>query len=1187
MEQPMSDVARGTVAAALLLAVCGPADAQFFRAARPFFLGGPVSGVRASTGMAVDLNGDGHLDLVVADDGQNALVVLLGDGAGSFGLPVRFPAPTAPSALGAADFNGDGRIDLAVAGFGSASLSLLLGDGAGGFVESASATVGGFPTGLVVADFDRDGKMDVGVVSYQQSVVTVLRGDGAGGFMGTADHDVGFGPTGVATADFNGDAWPDLAVTDSSTGELSVLLGDGTGGFGPRVAYTVGLSPSAVVAADLNGDGRTDLAVVNQVSENVSILIGNGSGAFAPSGSLGAGTLPNALAAADLDGDGRTDLAVLASNAVGLLLADGAGGFSALRRFGAGSETRAVVTGDFDQDGRIDILTVNDGAEENGNVTLLAAEAAGSFVAASVLDAGFRPQAVAARDLTGDGKVDLAFAGFFGVTVLRGDGGGGFSPIGIFPAGSGPVALAVGDLSQDGVPDLAVANEGSGTVSILLGIGAGAFAPPMDLVVDLAPRAVAIADLDGDGRNDLAVASSSGTVSVFPCTGPGTFGAPGLYAAGTLPQAIAVGMLNADVRPDLLIANNGSGDLSVLLGSGGGAFVPAVSHPVGAATSALALADLDADPGLDVAATAAENVTILSGDGAGGLSPSVTQAVGFQPIGIGVGDLNADGIADLAIAKGNGDGLAVLARDGAGALAPRRFLAAGDHPSGLAVADFNGDGRADVAVVSRDDDSVWVYLGASVVGGADLSVSISDSADPVLANQVFTYTITVTNGGPAPATAVQLRDRLPQSVQFQSAFPGPPACVLQATSSASDLFCQLGTIAPGASRIVTLDVKAGPSSLTLVDQAWVVAHSLDPDPLDDYDSETTTANPADISVSIADSADPVAPGTPYSYVITVVNHGPAPASFYLADLVPTPLMVLSTSPPDPACTVSPGLVECLLGVVSPSGSTVVSIDVVAPTGFTEIRSDVIVGLLGVDPDATNDAASETTRGLLGYGKELAHGSRLLRSLDGAVTPGEDRFLVAEAAAASYEVVVDATSGDLAPISGALSLDRLGVDTATVVQSSVPVGTGHSRSLRWENGGPAVDEVIRVLSTGCSSGCGPGAAYRIRAWETTLRAPRFNTSGTQTSILVLQNTGSTTATGTLRLWNAAGALAASRVLALAPRATVALNLATVAPGVSGSLTFSHTARHGDITGKTVSIEPATGFAFDTPLSPRPR
>src|SRR5262249_23140276 len=124
-----SAAARGTLSAATLLVLSGSAHAQFFQAARPFSLGGPAIGVRAGAGLAADANGDGHLAGVGADDGQTALVILRGEGTGGVGLPPRTPAPTAPSALGAADFNGDGRLDLAVAGFGSSTASLFLGDG--------------------------------------------------------------------------------------------------------------------------------------------------------------------------------------------------------------------------------------------------------------------------------------------------------------------------------------------------------------------------------------------------------------------------------------------------------------------------------------------------------------------------------------------------------------------------------------------------------------------------------------------------------------------------------------------------------------------------------------------------------------------------------------------------------------------------------------------------------------------------------------------------------------------------------------------------------------------------------------------------------------------------------------------------------------------------------------------------
>lgn len=57
-----------------------------------------------------DLNADGHLDIVTANDPEDTVAVLLGDGAGGFGIVVRWYAGDAPRAVVAADFTGDGRI---------------------------------------------------------------------------------------------------------------------------------------------------------------------------------------------------------------------------------------------------------------------------------------------------------------------------------------------------------------------------------------------------------------------------------------------------------------------------------------------------------------------------------------------------------------------------------------------------------------------------------------------------------------------------------------------------------------------------------------------------------------------------------------------------------------------------------------------------------------------------------------------------------------------------------------------------------------------------------------------------------------------------------------------------------------------------------------------------------------------
>ena len=66
---------------------------------------------------------------------------------------------------------------------------------------------------------------------------------------------------------------------------------------------------------------------------------------------------------------------------------------------------------------------------------------------------------------------------------------------------------------------------------------------------------------------------------------------------------------------------------------------------------------------------------------------------------------------------------------------------------------------------------------------------------------------------------------------------------------------------------------------------------------------------------------------------------------------------------------------------------------------------------------------------------------------------------------------------------------------------------------------------------------------------------------------------------------AGVLIGTSPFSLAPKATLVLNTSTVAPGVAGAVTVTHDGRYGDLSGKTVALEPATGFSFDSPMLPR--
>jgi hypothetical protein len=223
--------------------------------------------------------------------------------------------------------------------------------------------------------------------------------------------------------------------------------------------------------------------------------------------------------------------------------------------------------------------------------------------------------------------------------------------------------------------------------------------------------------------------------------------------------------------------------------------------------------------------------------------------------------------------------------------------------------------------------------------------------------------------------------------------------------------------------------------------------------------------------------------------------------------------------------------------------------------------------------------------------ELIHDSRETRSL--GLLPAKANptyFRMLQKQHSSYEVVVDATTGDLGP--NGPDLDRLASDGTTVVQSSIPATSGSSQSLRWETaagGADVSDEFIRVQSAGCSTDCDPADTYRIRAYETTYRMSRFNNSATQVTLVVISNATNEVLNGTMWFWKASdGSLLGSQTITLQPKATVVVNTSTI-PGVggqAGSITFSNDAPFGAVTGKAVAVEPATGFTFDTPMVPRP-
>ncbi|HKH98943.1 MAG TPA: FG-GAP-like repeat-containing protein [Candidatus Sulfotelmatobacter sp.] len=183
-----------------------------------------------------DVNGDGKPDLVIVNEyggptQSGSAAVLLGNGDGTFRPEVEYPTGAGGNPLSVAlgDFNGDGNLDLAVADFRTQQVSILLGKGDGTFPTVTPYSTGANPSSVVVADFNGDGILDLALTSTPLgsapgNLVSLLVGNGDGSFKAPALFGTGSQAYSAAAGDFNGSGALGLAVANGVSNTVSVLL---------------------------------------------------------------------------------------------------------------------------------------------------------------------------------------------------------------------------------------------------------------------------------------------------------------------------------------------------------------------------------------------------------------------------------------------------------------------------------------------------------------------------------------------------------------------------------------------------------------------------------------------------------------------------------------------------------------------------------------------------------------------------------------------------------------------------------------------------------------------------------------------------------------------------------------------------------------------------------------------------
>ncbi|HZL72593.1 MAG TPA: FG-GAP-like repeat-containing protein, partial [Planctomycetota bacterium] len=353
--------------------MAGPASALRYGATSTFAVGaGPLR-------VAVhDLNGDGHLDVVTANNSDDSVTILLGNGAGGFSSTVTYPASanltSSPQALAIADFDENGAPDIAVTNFfGDLAVFLLLGDGTGAFSAGTPLNAGGVGDpenlrGVDAGDLNGDDHADLVVILGGGNEMSALLGRGDGTFEAPlrypiGDGEFGTGPVDIELADLDGDGDLDVAVAhydaDPTSDHLIIRLGNGDGTFGEARGYAGGAYTFELALGDVDADGDVDAVLASQGEAGIAIFMNDGTGTFGSPSLIALASFPFDVVISDLDEDGKVDMATVTPAGLTVLKGSGDGTFPSHSQFTTGDWLNSVAVGDFDEDGSPDLVVVD------------------------------------------------------------------------------------------------------------------------------------------------------------------------------------------------------------------------------------------------------------------------------------------------------------------------------------------------------------------------------------------------------------------------------------------------------------------------------------------------------------------------------------------------------------------------------------------------------------------------------------------------------------------------------------------------------------------------------------------------------------------------------------------------------------------------------------------------------------
>lgn len=673
-------------------------------------------------------------------------------GMSDFPQKFNFPTGLNPRAAAVGDLDGDGKLDVVIANSSSNTISIYrsldnIPYGIITFASSVNLPTGSYPSGVAIGDLDNDGILDIGVANQNSNSITIYRNLSTVGnlqFAAAVTVNTSSTPTSIRMGDINKNGFNDITVTNFNSNTVSVFNNRSYPGniiIEFKVDFPCSAGPTDHVLSDISGDGRLDISVTANFSNNKVSVLKNTSTpneiSFANKFDFVVGTNPYGIASADIDQDGKNDLVVTNNSSNTISILRNASNVTEINfdpkvDFPTGAYPALLSLGSLDGDIFPDIAVSNAFNGANGNTVSVYQNlsAPGRIRLTNKFDipSGVNPIANVIADFDNDNKPDILNTNAISSSISI------FRNADIIPS----IKYFT---PTNGIPGSSALIVGSGLNTskelnvVYFGATKGNVVSKTDtsLLVTV-PAGASFSNLLLSNIEDGLVTQSNLKFNptftpLKPTINNTTFNNRVALGAGANPTGSAMGDIDGDGRPELLVANFNANTISVYKNNSAIDTIilnPRMDYPTKANPQSIALGDLDGDGKLDVviANKFSNTITIYKNASSAAvgirLDNKLDLATGSLPVSVAIGDLNNDGKQDILVANIGSNTLSIfpnISLVGKITMGNKIDISTGNaSPQFVAIDDLSGDNKLDIAVGLYNTNSVSVFKNISPLG---------------------------------------------------------------------------------------------------------------------------------------------------------------------------------------------------------------------------------------------------------------------------------------------------------------------------------------------------------------------------------------------------------------------------------------------------------------------------------------